>query len=81
MGELRRSWKMDANKVMYYATGGFMKGYRTYVLAGAGAVTVIAQWAVGDMSFNSAADHLWQLITSAGLATLRAAGPTIGGST
>jgi hypothetical protein len=68
---------MDMNKVLYYATGGFMKGKRTYVLAAAGAVTVIAQWAVGDMTMQSAADHLWQLITSAGLATLRAAAPTV----
>lgn len=51
-------------------TGGFLKGYRTYILAGVAAVTVAAQFLVGDLNLTEA---LQQLALALGLGSLRAA--------
>lgn len=36
----------------YLLTGGFLKGYRTYVMMGIAAITAVAGYAVGDMSLT-----------------------------
>lgn len=54
----------------YILTGGFAKGYRTYIMAGIAAVTVVAQFAVGDVSLS---DAIQQLALALGLGTLRSA--------
>lgn len=53
----------------YLLTGGFAKGYRTYILAGIALVTVVAQFAVGDIGLT---DALQQGALALGLGTLRA---------
>jgi hypothetical protein len=56
--------------ITYIITGGFLKGYRTYVLAGAAAIGVVAQYLVGDVSLTEAVSGLAMAL---GLGTLRAA--------
>jgi hypothetical protein len=58
------------NTLGYLISGGFAKGYRTYILAGVGLITVGAQFAVGDLSLTEA---LQQGALALGLGTLRAA--------
>lgn len=38
----------DVNWVPYILTGGWLKGYRTYVLGGVALVAAIANYVVGD---------------------------------
>lgn len=54
----------------YILTGGFAKGYRTYILAGIAFATVVAQFSVGDINLT---DALQQAALALGLGTLRAA--------
>lgn len=54
----------------YILTGGFAKGYRTYILVGLAVVGVIAQYAVGDLTLTEA---LSQSAAALGIGTLRAA--------
>ena len=58
------------NWIAYLITGGFAKGYRTYILAGLALVGVIGQYAVGDIGLTEA---ISQGATALGLGTLRAA--------
>lgn len=39
--------------------GGFLSGYKTYVLAAAAVVYGLAQWAVGDMGLTEALNYAW----------------------
>jgi hypothetical protein len=54
-------------------TGGFLAGYRTYVLSGLAAMTAVALWSVGDQSTTDTLRALWELFASGALASLRAA--------
>jgi hypothetical protein len=54
----------------YILTGGFAKGYRTYILAGLAVAGVAIQYAVGDIGLSEA---LTQGAAALGLGTLRAA--------
>ena len=51
-------------------TGGFLKGYRTYILAGVVVVGAAANWAVGDADLITT---LTVIATALGVGTLRAA--------
>lgn len=55
--------------ITWLLTGGFLKGYRTYVLAGVGVVTVVVGWAVGDISTH---DAIREAALSLSAATVRA---------
>lgn len=57
----------------YVLTGGFLKGYRTYVLSGLAAITAVAYWSVGDQSTADTLRALWELFASGAIAALRAA--------
>ena len=57
----------------YYLTGGFARGYRTYILAGVGVLTAAAQWAVGDANTADAFRTIWEIVLSGSVATARAA--------
>lgn len=57
----------------YILTGGFAKGYRTYIMTGLAALTVIAGWAVGDHTEAETIRSLWDLFMAGGVAGLRAA--------
>ena len=57
----------------YILTGGFAKGYRTYIFMGLAGLTAVANWAVGDMSTSQTLNTLWELFASGGIAALRAA--------
>ena len=35
--------------IPYILTGGFAKGYRTYILSGVAVVGAVAAWSIGDM--------------------------------
>lgn len=59
-------------KLTWLLSSGFLKGYRTYVLSAAGAVTVIAAWAVGDQSSQQTMHSLWELAVSLSVGTVRA---------
>ena len=54
-------------------TGGFLKGYRTYVLGGALVIQALASWAVGDMSLTAFLTQLPEILGGLGLMALRAA--------
>lgn len=49
-----------------FLTGGFLKGYRTYVLAGLLVVNaVLAPWAIGDANLFDALKDNWEQIAIA----------------
>jgi len=53
-------------------SGGFLKGYRTYILGFILAFQAIAQWAVGDSSLNELITQLPEILGGLGLMSLRA---------
>jgi hypothetical protein len=53
-------------------TGGFAKGYRTYILAGVAALGALAAFATGDADLTHT---ITAVATSLGLGALRAAAP------
>lgn len=54
-------------------SGGFLKGYRTYVLGAVMALTALASWSVGDMSLSELIKQMPEIINGLGLMTIRAA--------
>ena len=52
-------------------SGGFLSGYRTYILGGLLAVTALGQWAVGDLSTQQLFDQLPHVLEGLGLMALR----------
>lgn len=54
----------------YLLAGGFLKGYRTYILAGVAVITAGASFAVGDINLN---ELVAILTTNLSIATTRAA--------
>ncbi len=53
-------------------TGGFLKGHRTYLLGFALALTGVAQYIAGDLTFAQLIDKLPEILGGLGLASLRA---------
>jgi hypothetical protein len=51
-------------------TGGFAKGYRTYLMAGLMVATALVSWMVGDSNFTDMVQHIAEGL---GIGTLRAA--------
>lgn len=58
--------------ITWLITGGFAKGYRTQVLGVTAALSAIALWAVGDMSFADLIAKLPIALGGLGLAALGA---------
>jgi hypothetical protein len=58
-------------------TGGFLKGYRTYLLGFALALTGLAQYLAGDLSLAGLLDKLPEILGGLGLASLRSGVQTI----
>ena len=58
------------NALTYILAGGFLKGYRTYILAGVGVVTAVANFAIGDSTLN---EVITQITLALSVATTRAA--------
>jgi hypothetical protein len=50
------------NNVLYYLSGGFLKGYRTYIIMAVGMITLFAGWAVGDITTADAVNSLLALL-------------------
>ena len=46
------------NNVLYYLSGGFLKGYRTYIVMAVGVITVIAGWSTGDLTTSDMVNSL-----------------------
>ena len=57
----------------YLLTGGFLKGYRTYILTAIAVITVVAQFAVGDVNLT---DAIQAVAMALGVGTVRAALPS-----
>lgn len=53
-------------------TGGFLAGYRTYVLGALLALQALAAWLVGDASLPELIERLPEILTGLGLMSLRA---------
>ena len=53
-------------------TGGFAKGYRTYIMAGVIVITAVASFSVGDITLN---DLVTQIAVGLGMGGLRASIP------
>lgn len=60
------------NILGYILSGGFAKGYRTQILGVGAALSVVAMWAVGDMSLTDLIAKLPALLGGLGLAALGA---------
>jgi len=60
------------NILGYLISGGFAKGYRTQILGVSAALSVIAMWAVGDMSLADLIAKLPVILGGLGLAALGA---------
>jgi hypothetical protein len=60
------------NILGYLLSGGFAKGYRTQILGLGAALSVVAMWAVGDMSLTDLIAKLPALLGGLGLAALGA---------
>ncbi len=60
------------NILGYLLAGGFAKGYRTQILGVGAALSVVAMWAVGDMSLTDLIAKLPALLGGLGLAALGA---------
>ena len=57
-------------KLTWLLAGGFLKGYRTYILVGVAAMTIVANFAVGDIGLQ---EMVTQLSTALAIGTVRAA--------
>lgn len=53
-------------------SGGFLSGYRTYVLGALMALQALGSWAVGDMSLVELINQLPEILGGLGLMALRA---------
>jgi hypothetical protein len=53
-------------------SGGFLSGYRTYILGGLLAVQAVAGWAVGDLSGIDLLNKAPEILGGLGLMSLRA---------
>lgn len=53
-------------------SGGFLAGYRTYILGGLLALQAVAAWTLGDMSLPQILDKLPEILGGLGLMALRA---------
>ncbi len=60
------------NILGYLLSGGFAKGYRTQILGVGAALSVVAMWAVGDMSLTDLITKLPAVLGGLGLAALGA---------
>jgi hypothetical protein len=54
-------------------TGGFLKGYRSYILGGLLAAQAVAAWSLGDMTLPELLNKLPEILGGLGLMALRAA--------
>jgi hypothetical protein len=57
---------------MYLVSGGFLAGYRTYILGFIVAVQAVAAWALGDMTLAQLIEELPEIAGGLGLMSLRA---------
>lgn len=58
--------------ITYLLTGGFLAGYRTYIV-GAGLIAqAVAQWALGDQTLADVIAKLPEILGGMGLMSLRA---------
>jgi hypothetical protein len=64
--------RSSMNILGYVLSGGFAKGYRTQVLGVSAALSVVAMWAVGDMSLTDLIAKLPVVLGGLGLAALGA---------
>jgi hypothetical protein len=58
--------------MMYFLSGGWAKGYRTYILGAVMAVQALASFAVGDISLVEFLNQMPEILMGLGLMTLRA---------
>lgn len=59
--------------MLHFITGGFLSGYRTYLLGMLVAAQAVVSFAVGDLSLPALATQLPEILGGLGLMTLRAA--------
>jgi hypothetical protein len=64
--------RSSMNVLGYLVSGGFAKGYRTQILGVSAALSVVAMWAVGDMSSTDLIAKLPAILGGLGLAALGA---------
>ena len=60
------------NSMTSLLTGGFAKGYRTYIIGGLVALQAIAAFAVGDINMVEFMNQLPEILAGLGLMSLRA---------
>lgn len=61
------------NKLGYLLSGGFLKGYRTYLMGGILIVQAIVAYALGDITLTALYEQLPSLTAGLGLWTARVA--------
>lgn len=58
--------------MLSFLSGGFLAGYRTYILGALMALQAIALWLVGDSTLNDLISKLPEILGGLGLMSLRA---------
>lgn len=61
------------NMFLYIITGGFLKGYRSYILGALLIVQAVASWMVGDLGLVGLIDQLPEILAGMGILTAKAA--------
>ena len=73
-GEIDRLLKLERRRrnMFDFLSGGFLRGYRTYILGGLLALQAIANFAVGDITLTELSAELPDILAGLGLMALRA---------
>ena len=59
--------------MLNFLSGGFLKGYRTYIMGGLLALQALLSWGLGDTSLAELLNQLPEIFAGLGLMSLRAA--------
>ena len=61
------------NMITYLLSGGFLKGYRSYIIGTILVVQAVSAWAMGDMGLMALLDKLPEILMGMGIMTAKAA--------
>jgi hypothetical protein len=57
------------SQLLFLLSGGFARGYRTYILSALGVLTALAGYAIGDQSAIDTFNAVWQALASLSVGT------------
>ena len=59
--------------IKYLLTGGFLKGYRSYIIGTILILQAVGAWAAGDVGFMTLMEQLPEILMGMGIMTAKAA--------